>query len=663
MTINAVVFDLESVPNFFSYYGVDLNSDAEFYFEISDWRNDAAAFHAHLQWLAANDWYMIGFNNIGYDYNLVHAFYAEPVRFTAADFYRITASIIGSYDRFGQTVRPDDRFIKQIDLYKVHHFDNKSKSQSLKGLEVNMRSDNVLESSVPFGAPMSEHQRPEMIFYNGHDTKDTKRFALISMSMLEFRLKMAQTLRGDVMNFNDTKIGKELVAQRLGDSVCYTYEGRKRVPRQSVRDMVSLNECIFPYIRFEHPEFQRIHNWFLHQRIAGVKGEFDDVNCTVKGMEFVYGIGGLHGSVKRSYFESDADWTIIDDDVASLYPSIAIVNRMFPEHLGAHFIEVYTGLKTERFQHKKGTAENNGLKLALNGVFGDSKNEYSVFFDLKYFLGTTVNGQLLLSMFAEQLMSIPTLTLIQINTDGVTYRVHRSFEWLVDRVRTEWQRFTCLELEQARYSRMWVRDVNNYVAETEGSGKLKMKGAYWAPRNDHWHEDILFDARNPGPPAYHKDFSACIIARAAVEYMTKRTDIETSVRSSTEPFDFMLSEKMKGGAKLYIGETQQQKVTRYYVARNGEPMQKVMLPKYGNRVGQFVQARGVSDEAYEAWQSTHGNIHNPAIHTKNRSTYKPERVSNLNAGMMVRECNDVRSFDWSNVNFEWYISESRKLVI
>lgn len=660
--INAIVYDCENLPNLFSYYAVDLNSDAEWYFEISDFRNDGVAFHAHLQWLAANDWFMIGYKNLGYDYNLIHAFYAEPVMFTAADFYKITQSIIGSNDRFDRTVRPEDRFIRQIDLYKIHHFDNQNKSQSLKGLEVNMRSENVMESSVPFGVPIRAEQRGENAEYNRHDTLRTKDFALITMPMIEFRLKMAETIRGDVLNFNDTKIGKELVAQRIGDDVCYTWVSGKREPRQSIRETVALRECIFPYIRFQHPEFQRIHNWFLSQSIAGVKGEFEDVNCTVKGMTFVYGIGGLHGSVSRSKFQADEEWTIIDDDVASLYPSIAIVNRMAPEHLGEAFVPVYTGLKTERFQHKKGTAENNGLKLALNGVFGDSKNKYSVFFDLKYFLGTTINGQLLLSMFAEWLMNIPTLTLIQINTDGVTYRVHRSMEWMVEQVREAWQKFTLLELEQARYSRMWVRDVNNYVAETE-SGKLKMKGAYWSPRNDNWSADIMFDARNPGPPAFHKDFSACIVQRAAVEHLTTGADIAAFIHAATEPFDFLLCEKTKGGARLMIGNTPQQKVTRYYVARNGEPMQKIMLPKYPNRVGQYVQARGVSDEAYNAWYAAWGHTHNPELMTKNKSTYPAERVTNINAGMMVRECNHIRSFDWSNINYDWYIAEARKLVI
>ncbi len=48
------------------------------------------------------------------------------------------------------------------------------------------------------------------------------------------------------------------------------------------------------------------------------------------------------------------------------------------------------------------------LKLALNGGgFGGSGDEYCPIYDLKYMLGITVNGQLMLAMLAEYLLTIP----------------------------------------------------------------------------------------------------------------------------------------------------------------------------------------------------------------------------------------------------------------
>lgn len=656
MTINAICYDVECLPNFFSFYAIDLNSDTHYYFEISEFRNDSWQFYAFLAWLRDNDWYAIGFNSVGYDYNLIHAFMTEPVGFGPERFYAVSQSIIKSTDRFGVTVRPTDRYIKQIDLYKIHHFDNQAKSTSLKALQVNMRSESVLESEIPFDVPISQADIDRvMIPYNRHDVTETKKFALISMPMIDFRLSMMDQIKGDVINFNDTKIGKQLLEQRLED-VCYTYMGNRRERRQTPRAFIRLSECIFPYVRFQRPEFQRIHQWLHAQTITETKGAFDNVTATLDGFTFHFGTGGIHGSLDRAKLTANDEWAIMDDDVASLYPSIAIVNKLAPEHLGQRFVDEYSRLKEERFKYAKGTPQNSALKLALNGTYGDSNSEYSVFYDPKFTMSITINGQLLLCMLAERLMTVPTLSLIQINTDGVTYRVHRSMLWLVEQIRTDWQKLTMLDLEQVEYNRMWIRDVNNYVAE-DVKGKRKLKGAYWTPTK---HPD---DIQNASPTAWYKNFSADICAKAAVAHMTDGADIDQFVRSWSVPFDFMLREKTKGGHKLYIGETPQQKITRYYVAIQGEPMRKIMPSTHPHREGQFKQARGVADADYNAWHAAYGNTWSEKIHTKNKSVYEPSRVTNLNAGMMVRECNHIGSFDWSNLDYSYYVEEARKLVI
>ena len=655
MTIQAVVYDVECLPNYFSLYAADLNSDAEWYFECSQYRNDGPALYAFLEWLMRADWFMIGYNNIGYDYNLIHAFMTEPVGFGPSQFYAVSQSIIKSTDRFGVTVRPTDRYIKQIDLYKIHHFDNQAKSTSLKALQVNMRSESVLESEIPFDVPISpEDIQRVMIPYNRHDVTETKKFALISMPMIDFRLSMMDQIKGDVINFNDTKIGKQLLEQRLED-VCYTYIGNRRERRQTPRPFIRLAECIFPYVHFQRPEFQRIHQWLAAQTITETKGAFDDLTATLDGFTFHFGTGGIHGSLDRAKLAADDQWAILDDDVASLYPSIAIVNKLAPEHLGQRFVDEYSRLKDERFKYAKGTPQNSALKLALNGTYGDSNSEYSVFYDPKFTMSITINGQLLLCMLAERLMAVPTLSLIQINTDGVTYRVHRSMIWMVEQIRTEWQRQTALDLEQVEYSRMWIRDVNNYIAE-DVKGKRKLKGAYWTPTK---HPD---DIQNASPTAWYKNFSADICAKAAVAHMTDGADIGNFIYCWTNPFDFMLREKTKGGHKLFIGETPQQKVTRFYVAQRGEPMRKIMPSTHPHREGQFKQARGVSDMDYATWHQANGNVHNPAIHTKNKSVYEPSRITNMMHPRLVQQCNDAKSFDFANLDYGWYIEESRKLV-
>ncbi|MDZ7906352.1 MAG: hypothetical protein U5N55_11680 [Cypionkella sp.] len=70
--------------------------------------------------------------------------------------------------------------------------------------------------------------------------------------------------------------------------------------------------------------------------------------------------------------------------------------------------------------------EANSLKLAANGTYGKTNDKFSALFDPKHTMAVTINGQLLLSMLAERLMGVPSLRIIQVNTDGITYYIHES---------------------------------------------------------------------------------------------------------------------------------------------------------------------------------------------------------------------------------------------
>ena len=49
------------------------------------------------------------------------------------------------------------------------------------------------------------------------------------------------------------------------------------------------------------------------------KGVFTDLNCTINGFKFVFGVGGIHGSVESQIVYSDDDFQIVDVDVTSFY--------------------------------------------------------------------------------------------------------------------------------------------------------------------------------------------------------------------------------------------------------------------------------------------------------------------------------------------------------
>jgi hypothetical protein len=663
----AVVYDIETFPNCLTINVVGLYSDLDATFEISQYRDDR---NFLLQWFdfwRANNTPMIGFNNLNFDYPVIHQLFSNP-QIDVADLYDHAMMLIGGLNRFN-AVWESDRFAPQIDLFKIHHFDNKAKSTSLKALQVNMRSETVLDMPLQVGVPLSREQVDTILIpYNKHDVQKTKQFALISLEAIKFRIDLMATLRGDVLNFNDTKIGAKILEQRLGDEVCYDLEYWPKVPRQSPRSRIPLNDIIFSYISFKQPEFNRVLQWMRTQTLTAdeltenikTKGVFTGVHATVGELDFYFGTGGIHGSVSAQTFAACDEYALVDVDVASLYPSIAIVNGLYPEHLGQSFVDEYAKLPKERkeWQAKKGKkcVEANSLKLAGNGTYGNTNNKFSVFYDPKFTMTITINGQLMLCMLAEMLLDVPTLQIIQINTDGITYQVHPSLVAYTRRVYHHWEGITRLTLEEAQYKRMWIRDVNNYIAESM-DGALKMKGAYWYP--------VKFpdDISSAQPPAWHKDFSAQVSIMAAVDHMVNGTDIERFVYAHQNPFDFMCRAKVDRASKLYIGDEEVQRITRYYVAHNGGHMRKVSPPVKGAQVGDYKRKNGISDSDYHAvLQEIGPGVHDERIHTKNKSKYEIREMS-IESGYKVADCNVASRFDFQNVNYDYYIDKAKKLVI
>lgn len=626
-----IVYDIETYPNCFTLAAVSHDRDDMHVFELSDRRNDWQLLEQWFHALAGHGVEMVGFNNLGFDYPVIHALIHGTVTRDAAGAYAMAQAIFDSKDRFQFNVWPNERFIPQVDLYKIHHFDNPARSTSLKALQFAMRSPSVEDLPIAPGTVLTSPQIDELIKYNIHDVEETKRFLAHSEALIDFRRSL--DLSGDKMNFSDKKIGSQMLVDSLGRKLCYSDGG----PRQTQRASIHLGSLIFPTIQFDAPDLVRVKNWLASQVITETKGVFTDLSATVAGLDLHFGTGGIHGSVKRKVFHEDDDRMIVDIDVTSLYPSVAIANNLAPEHLGERFVSVYAGMKAQRLQHAKGTPQNAALKLALNGAYGDSNSAWSPFFDPNFTMTITINGQLLLARLFEMVCQVPSVEPIQINTDGITVRIKRDEYDAFKAICANWERETGLDLESAFYRSMWVRDVNNYVALTT-DGKVKAKGAYEIEK------------------AWHKDPSSACVAKAAEAVFLHGVDVDTALMMQTDPFDWMVRAKASGGARVYHGEEETgAKVVRFFASIDGEPMSIRRPPPAGKKIGDFKKAAGVDDKTYAQHNVT--GVWNEHIHTKNRSTYD-FATSAVCKGHLTTRCDVATDFNWSTLDRSYY----RKLV-
>ena len=607
---NDYVYDIETYPNVFTLAVEHAEAPLCWSFEISDWRNDSRDIIAFLQYLKDTNARMVGFNNLGFDYPVLHTL-IRMGRSDAATLYQKAQAIINSQDegdgKWAHQVNPSDRFVPQIDLYKIHHFDNKARATSLKVLEFNMRSDNIEDLPFKVGTTLTQAQVPVLKKYNRHDVAQTKAFYKHTFDMLKFREELTHKYNRDFINHNDTKIGKDYFVMKLEEAgvSCYDYSDKGRTPRQTKRPTIALKDAILPWIAFEQPEFNRVLGWLKQQVITETKGVFTDLIARVNNFEFVFGLGGIHGSVESEVIESDDEHVIVDLDVTSYYPNLAITNGFYPAHLGKTFVTIYKHLFEQRKQYPKKSAESAMLKLALNGVYGDSNNQFSVFYDPLFTMSITLNGQLLLCVLAENLIRISGLTLIQINTDGVTVRLPRTELPHLQEVRSWWERLTGLELEEAIYKSMMIRDVNNYIAQYE-SGKVKRKGAY---------EYSL---------GWHQNAGGLVIPKVAEKVLVEGAPIRETVENWPDKMDFMLRTKVPRSSYLQWGDDQVQNISRYYIAKGGKPLTKWMPPLAKNP---------------EKW-----------------------RQIGVESGWTVQVCNDIADATLP-VDYDYYIQEVEKLVL
>ena len=217
---NDWIFDLETYPNVFTAAFEHAEAPIQLMFEISDLRNDSREIVAFLQYLKDTNARMVGFNSLGFDYPVIHTL----IRMGHSDantLYQKAMAIINGQDgdeKWMHNVNPSDRFVQQIDLYKIHHFDNRARATGLKVLEFNMRSDNIEDLPFKVGTNLTPEQIPTLKKYNKHDVAQTKLFYYKTLDMIRFREELTHLYQRDFMNHNDTKIGKDYFAMKLEEA-------------------------------------------------------------------------------------------------------------------------------------------------------------------------------------------------------------------------------------------------------------------------------------------------------------------------------------------------------------------------------------------------------------------------------------------------------------
>jgi hypothetical protein len=489
--------------------------------------------------------------------------------------------------------------IKQIDLFKLNHWDNPAKSSSLKWIQYSMDWYNIQEMPIHHSTVIdTQDQLDTIIQYCINDVKSSYQIFLRSKSQIALRLNLSKDYSIYGINLNsasEPRISKELFSLFLAKKIGMTRYDLKNL--RTHRDFINVGSILLPYIKFTLPEFKQIHDQFksLVINTKDTKGGFK-YSVTHKGVKTDFGLGGIHGATKPGVYESNDQMIIMTSDVTSFYPNLAIKNKWSPAHLPKNdFCNQYEWFFEERKKIPKKDPKNYVYKIILNSTYGLSNDENSFLYDPEFTMRITINGQLSLSMLYEMLsLGIPESIPLMQNTDGLEMMipVHMKDRYL--EICAEWEKLTSLQLEHDSYKKMIIADVNNYIAVF--NDKECSKSDYEKIREENPH--YIFTERNGKyfynaskckgrfefhDLALHKNKSFLVIPKGIYNYFVHHMLPEETVSKNKNIFDYCGGAKAKGDWTFrevcyYRGdkfERDLQKITRYYVSTTGCKIHKI----------------------------------------------------------------------------------------
>jgi hypothetical protein len=152
--MKVLCYDIETMQELFLINVLDPELHEQHEFMVSAWHNNLDAFVKFIE--EHPDHYWVGYNNLRFDSQVV-----EWVIRNYENWHHLTNLVIcakiaqkaqdvihdANYDVFPE-YRESDLSMKQIDLFKVNHYDNKNRMVSLKRLEFEMDLENIEEMPI-----------------------------------------------------------------------------------------------------------------------------------------------------------------------------------------------------------------------------------------------------------------------------------------------------------------------------------------------------------------------------------------------------------------------------------------------------------------------------------------------------------------------------------
>lgn len=388
--------------------------------------------------------------------------------------------------------------------------------RGLKTHEAYLGND-ICETTVPFDIDrkLTEAEVAETVKYCRHDVEQTIEVFMQRKSEFDARMDLLKMFELPLVYLGKTDA--QLTAIILGAE-------RPARPRDDEFDIVPLS-CL------DLGPYDFIRSWYLDpvNQDYSATLDFDIAGCPHK-----CAWGGLHGAIAQYAGEG----YFINVDVESYYPAEMIAHELLSRNV--HDSSKFKDIRDHRIElkHAKDPRQK-ALKLVVNGTYGASKDKFNALYDPRQANMVCVNGQLMLIDLMHKLVRDVGAEIIQSNTDGVLIRMPDGFDGgpdafydRVDDVAYEWEHRTGMGLEFDEFTRVYQKDVNNYVL-VAADGSMKTKGAY---------------VKKLGP----LDYDLAVVNKALVEFMVHGVPVEDTIAADDDLIDYQRVVKVSGKYKYGV---------------------------------------------------------------------------------------------------------------
>ena len=363
--MDVICYDIETMKEYFLVVAL-IPGEPYKVFKVNKNENNLDAFVAFTQ--KYKDHYWVGYNNLRFDSQIVEWVIRNYQDWHDLSNLEITAKISqksadvihdANFDVFPE-FREWELSNKQIDLFKVHHYDNKNRRVSLKRLEFEMDLDNIEEMPIHHSKTnMTDEEINLITDYCFNDVSATYEFYKVTIgdtthplyknkNKIELRQDIEQEFGIKCLNYSDSKIGDEMIKKYYCQEKGIEY---KDLPKKGTfRKNVHVKDCIADYVEFTTPQLKQFLREVKRESLT-MKDDFKH-EVVYYGNTYSFMKGGLHTENSPKIFEADEEYEIIDWDVSSYYPAIIINNGRYPKHLGPQFLAGYKKMFEKRLELK-----------------------------------------------------------------------------------------------------------------------------------------------------------------------------------------------------------------------------------------------------------------------------------------------------------------------